>query len=309
MKISVCIPAFRPDTLRAPIQSILRQTWDEWELIVVGQGSSDSKRAKRVIDVVKEYVEKDPRVQYVHSDSVGHSRVLNLASQKATGEIVAFLDDDCEANTNWLEMMAKHYEKYPHVGVIGGSVIAPKSEKLLGVCPELISVEAIYDPHEMNFNAPDGWGWISANISFRKEILTFNGPFDHFLGPGTKFPAGGETDYNLRLEKKGVVMFTTPKVSVLHKYGHRYGVQAVWNLSKNYAVGNGALAGKLVLMGDSRGKEWLTITRRNRLLGWLKPFRPHRIILNIVRLNDFYRAYYDCINNYGVKDDLLFCKK
>ncbi len=309
MKISVCIPAYRPNTLNTPIESLLKQTWDDWELLVVGQGNRDDERTKSVIELTETYSDKDARIKYVHSDAVGHSNVVNLGIQTATSDIIALIDDDCEAQEDWLETTANYYEKYPEVKLIGGSVLLPKAEKRLGVCPFIIPSEVIYDPVKMNRTPPVGWDWISANVSFRKETAILNGPFDPHIGSGTIFPAAGETDYKFRLERKGVIMLTTPKIAVLHKYGYRYGMKAIMQHGYNYATGNGALAGKLTLMGDVRGKQWFDLTKNDRLLGWLKPFRPHRIPVNLIQFRNYYNAYHYCIKNYSVKNELLFPKR
>jgi len=307
MKITVCIPAYRPNTLDTPVQSLLNQTWDAWEILIVGQGNKKDSRTKGVIKIADEFSQKDTRIKYVHSDTVGHSNVINKGVQTSTGEIIALIDDDCEAQKDWLEKTANYYKKYPNVGLIGGSVLRPEAEKCIGICPYIVPSEVMYDPIKMS--PPDGWDWISANVSFRKEVFALNGPFDPYIGPGTIFPAGGETDYKLRLEQKGVAMLTTPKVAVLHKYGYRYGIKAIMQHTSNYAIGNGGLAGKLTLMGDERGQQMLEITKRERLFGWKKPFRPHRIPFSILRLRNYINAYNYCIKNYGVKNELLFRKR
>ncbi len=304
-KFSVVIPAYRPDTLSTPIESVIDQTFSDWELLIVGQGNMKKKRVSGVYRLTQEYAQADSRIRYVHSDDVGHSRVVNVGIRSARSEIVSLLDDDCEAQADWLAVQEKYYERYPQIKLLGGSVIPPQKEKWLGVCPHVLPGEVIYDPVASNYVNPPKFNWIGANVSFNRKTALETGPFDHYLGSGTIFPAAGETDYMLRLEKRGVKMMTTPKMVVLHKYGYRYGLKAIKNHTYNYAYGNGGLAGKLHLSGDPKGEIWKRWTIKDRLWSWLKPFSPHRLLFDLLRLYDFLRAYRHCLKDYRVKDDLL----
>ena len=79
--------------LREAIESILAQTYHDWELLVVDDGSTDGTRA-----IVENYITKSPgRVAlYLHADGKGHgiSASRNLALAQARGTYVAFLDAD-----------------------------------------------------------------------------------------------------------------------------------------------------------------------------------------------------------------------
>jgi len=83
----------------------------------------------------------------------------------------------------------------------------------------------------------------------------------------TDFPAAEDTDYKLRLEAAGIRMLTTPRAAVVHTYGVRKG-WALLRSQQNYATGNGGMAGKLTLLGDSRGAEWLEETRNGSRREW-----------------------------------------
>ncbi|MBK8904161.1 MAG: glycosyltransferase family 2 protein [Anaerolineaceae bacterium] len=304
-RLSIVIPAYRPDTLSTPISSLLNQNFRDWELLVVGQGNPEKERVSKVLTLAEDFSLRDSRIRYVHSDNEGHSYAVNAGIQSAQGEIVSLLDDDCEAQPDWLTTIIQYYDKNPQISLLGGSVIPPKKEKWLGVCPNVNPGEVIYDPMLSNFTPPSNFNWIGANVSFKRDVALATGPFDEFIGSGTIFPAAGETDYMLRLEKRAVIMMTTPKVTVLHKHGYRYGYQAILKHTFNYAYGNGGLAGKLHLMGDPRGEEWKKHTIRRRLLSWLTHYRPYRLPFDIVRLKSFLAAYHRCISEYQTEGDLL----
>ena len=83
--ISVCVPATRPDTIGATIQAVRRQTFAEWELLVLGQGASAPMEA-----AVVQAAEGDARVRHVHLEGHGLSLARNAALEHASGEVLAF---------------------------------------------------------------------------------------------------------------------------------------------------------------------------------------------------------------------------
>ena len=129
MKISVCVPVSRPDTVNATIQSIRNQTWTDWELIAVGQGSSEIAGVNETRKIVNSISEEDERVRYIHINERGSSRAKNAAIRSAQGEIIAAIDDDAEASPDWLETMANYFSEHNEIDVLGGAVIRPPKMK------------------------------------------------------------------------------------------------------------------------------------------------------------------------------------
>jgi glycosyltransferase involved in cell wall biosynthesis len=280
--------------LNTAVQSISQQTWTDWELIVVGQGPDPMLKA-----VGYAATEADPRVRYVHSDQLGLSRARNIGTDIATGSIVAFIDDDCEARADWLQAVAYSFAEHPEVGLVGGAVAAPKVRPSgFASCPAFTPEHTIYDPVASGRRAPVGWDWIGANFAVRRTIMERVGPFDLYLGAGTVVPAGEDNDYKLRLEALGVKMLATPSSVVYHTYGYRYGLKAVLRQQQNYAAGNGALAAKLTLLGDPRGIQWLRNAQWRYMVDSLRAFRFHRLVVDLRRAFYFTRAYYRCLHEY-----------
>lgn len=296
MKISVCIAATRATTVAAAIASIRRQTWPDWELVLVGQGDDAALGA-----VGKAAALADERVHYVHLDRRGLSLARNAGIQAATGAIIAMTDDDCEAREDWLATIAAIFAAEPEVGLIGGALLAPAPARGgASSCPSLEPAEALYDPIAAQRHAPPGWDWIGGNFAIRRRAVERVGLFDECLGAGAVFPAGEDTDYKLRMERIGIKMRSTPRSVVYHTYGHRYGLRAVLRGSRAYARGNAALAAKLTLMGDPRGREWLDATRRESLGDWRAVLTPGHRPHNPLRYVYFARAYAECVGHYRV---------
>src|SRR5438105_15951698 len=124
MKFSVCIGSVRATTVGPAIESIRRQTWTDWELIVVGQGPDPALR-----HVGEEAARADTRVRYVHLERRGVSLARNVAVRQATGDIIAITDDDCEARPDWLATLADCFAAEPDVDVVGGALVAPATHR------------------------------------------------------------------------------------------------------------------------------------------------------------------------------------
>jgi glycosyltransferase involved in cell wall biosynthesis len=295
MKISVCVASVRPATLVATVESIRRQTWTDWELIIVGQGDDPVLRA-----VGEDVMARDRRIRYVHLEQRGLSHARNVGVQLAEGDVVAFTDDDCEASEDWLATLAECFDAEPEVEVVGGALVAPPpSRRGPSKCPAQIPTETFYDPVAAGHKAPAGWDWWGANFALRPRVYQRAGPFDEYFGIGATFRHCEDTDYKLRLEVMGVKMRTTPRSVVNHTFGHRYGFRTLLRRSLDAAWGHGALSGKLTLAGDPRGREFLWAMRRGTL-EWMRRRRPERLALSILQLWYFTRAYRQCLRDYRV---------
>lgn len=100
MFFSVIVPVYNVEKyLKECVDSILSQTFKDFELILVNDGSKDSSPA-----ICDEYAEKDSRVKVIHKENGGQSTARNMGIEKATGEFAVFLDsDDLIADSNFFE--------------------------------------------------------------------------------------------------------------------------------------------------------------------------------------------------------------
>ena len=104
-KFSIVVPTYnREGLLPRAVDSVLRQTYTDFELIVADDGSSDDTRR-----VVEDYVAEDPRVRYCHQENKGGAAARNLGASFARGEYLAFLDSDDEADPNWIESFSSAF--------------------------------------------------------------------------------------------------------------------------------------------------------------------------------------------------------
>lgn len=92
LKISIIIPCYnQAQYLDESLQSVLEQTYEHWECIIVDDGSPDNTD-----DIAKEWIKKDTRFKYLHKENGGLSSARNAGLEVANGNFIQFLDaDDC----------------------------------------------------------------------------------------------------------------------------------------------------------------------------------------------------------------------
>ena len=91
--VSVIIPEYnRSKLLSLAIESALNQTYQDLEIIVIDDGSTDNTK-----EVVEGFIKQDSRVKYIqHENNKGASAARNTGIMSAKGEYIAFLDSDCQ---------------------------------------------------------------------------------------------------------------------------------------------------------------------------------------------------------------------
>ena len=90
MKLSIVIPVYHvEDTLNRCVESVLRQGIDDFEVILVDDGSKD-----RSAEMCDEWQEKDSHILVIHQQNGGLSAARNAGIERATGELITFVDSD-----------------------------------------------------------------------------------------------------------------------------------------------------------------------------------------------------------------------
>ena len=105
--ISVIVPSYnQAKYLDECLQSVLDQTYTDWECIIVNDGSPDNTE-----EVAKKWVEKDSRYKYLHKKNGGLSSARNAGIETAKGEWILPLDADDKIGNQYLELAEKEFEK------------------------------------------------------------------------------------------------------------------------------------------------------------------------------------------------------
>ena len=117
-KVSIIIPTYnRAKLLSRAIKSVLDQTFKDFELIIVDDGSTDNTKG-----VVEEFQKKDSRIKYIWQENSGApAKPKNTGIRQARGEYVAFLDDDDEWFPKKLEKQIELFED--NIGFVGCNIL------------------------------------------------------------------------------------------------------------------------------------------------------------------------------------------
>jgi glycosyltransferase involved in cell wall biosynthesis len=100
------------------VESVLAQTFADWELVVVDDGSTDGTGA-----ILDGYAARDPRILVVHRPNAGRPAALNEGIARARGPLIARLDADDVALPRRLELQLARLAAEPALGVVGGAVV------------------------------------------------------------------------------------------------------------------------------------------------------------------------------------------
>lgn len=126
--ISVVIPLYNKEqSIVTTLQSVLAQTYTDYEVIVVDDGSTDNSLSvvrKRISELENE------RIRVIHKENGGVSSARNRGIMEAKGEYVAFLDADDLWDKDFLMALAELIREYPEKSIYGlGCVPVKRGEK------------------------------------------------------------------------------------------------------------------------------------------------------------------------------------
>lgn len=208
--VSVVLPAFnREGSIRMAIESVLRQSWTDFELLVVDDGSVDATMA-RAAEVA------DPRLRLIaHPHNMGASAARNTGIREARGEWVAFQDSDDE----WLPLkLEKQMARiaaagedcvacYCGMAVVGGLAHTPGARTRLRYIPDpaIAAVEGDILPALLQRSLAS-----TQTLVARRAALAQAGGFDEGL------PALEDWDCALRLAQLGPFAFVDEPLVMQH---------------------------------------------------------------------------------------------
>lgn len=247
----------RCSTLHTCLEYIARlESPGDWELVVVDNASTD-----RTGDLLKTFVENVPfRVRLVFEPKPGLGRARNAGVAKASGEIIAFTDDDCYISPDFLIRILDVFRDR-RIGFMGGRVLLYDETDV----PQTIRPET-----EVRFIPPRSFvrpGQLQgANMAARRSLVTGVGGFDPDFGAGSTFRSCEETDFQARASQAGATGIYHPGPLVWHHHRRKLG-KDYENLMNAYRYGCGAYYAKFILNPQTRTrflKNWYW-SARNRL--------------------------------------------
>lgn len=158
---SIIIPTFnRAHLLPKAIKSVLAQSFGDWELIVVDDGSTDTTN-----ELVTEFADQDARIQYHWQENKELNGARNQGIQLATGQYVGFLDDDDLYLPNHLSTL------HSCLSQLGSPAVAARTGMWVQLPNQTLS-SPLYDPSQQT---PVGFIWENPvnllSFCFHRSIL------------------------------------------------------------------------------------------------------------------------------------------
>lgn len=114
-KVSIIIPIYNTEKyLKACLDSVLSQTYENLEIILIDDGSTDN--SGKIID---DYAKKDHRIKVIHQKNRGQSAARNEGLKKATGNYISFIDADDKITPNFIEKLLAVFDEDTALTVCG----------------------------------------------------------------------------------------------------------------------------------------------------------------------------------------------
>ena len=202
--VSVVIATYNyADYLPQAVDSALGQSFQDLEVIVVNDGSTDN-----TAEIVAPY-RTHPKVQYFEKPNGGQASAKNLGIVKSRGTYIAFLDADDFWEPHKLDQQLDLFRRNPRVGVVysGFRLVGPGGEPLSTENPPCYRGRVLRYLYGNNFVD------FSSSV-VRRDVMERYGMFDESIAMGI--------DYDLWLRLSGVTEFDyMPKPLVAIRVGHR----------------------------------------------------------------------------------------
>jgi O-antigen biosynthesis protein len=242
-RVSVVVCSYNGSrTIRDCMEGLMKLDYPDFEVIVVNDGSTDSTP-----EIVAEYP-----VKLISTPNMGLSNARNTGMVAASGEIVAYTDDDAHPDPHWLKYLADAFLKTGHAG-IGGPNIAPRDDGEIAECV----ANAPGGPVHVLINDTEAEHIPGCNMAFRREALKAISGFDSQYRA-----AGDDVDICWRIQEKGWTLGFSPAAMVWHH--RRNSIRDFWQQQKGYGKAEALLerkwadkynaAGHLTWLGRLYGK-------------------------------------------------------
>ncbi|MCX6752830.1 MAG: glycosyltransferase family 2 protein [Candidatus Nomurabacteria bacterium] len=173
-KISIIIPTYNSSKfIRNTIQSVLEQTYTDWELLIIDDCSKDETE-----EIIKEYKKKEPKIKFYKTDnnSGGPALSKNIGIKNSNGSYIAFLDHDDEWHKEKLEKQIKLFEnsKDKNLGIVSTFLDIKEKETI-------IKYSKNYRKDILKYLASGNFLMTSSCIMVKKDVFEKIGLFDKSL--------------------------------------------------------------------------------------------------------------------------------
>jgi GT2 family glycosyltransferase len=211
-QISVLLPTYlREEMVIKCMGSIAKQSQHPKELIVLDQGHLNSKKLSKLWDSYS----ISTKLIYLRVDHPGKSNALNIGVEKANSNIIAAIDDDCYADSTWVQTLMKAINENK-MTIITGQVIAGTTEQGAVQARDHDDKESPVNYKKGKFITPI-FILSGGNFCFRKDDFRKIGPFNTCFGPGSKYKSAEDVEWCYRALSKSCCVKYIPEAIVEHR--------------------------------------------------------------------------------------------
>ncbi|MFW6068522.1 MAG: glycosyltransferase family 2 protein [Chloroflexota bacterium] len=220
------------------------ETETPFQIIVVDNAPSTEE--------TKALVASRPAIRYIREPRPGLNFARNRALQEATGELLAFIDDDVIVDRYWLRGLSWALARHPDAGAVTGLVLPSELETEAQILFEKRGgFEKSFETIRYGSSLPGhpfypcigGKFGTGCNMAFRRQVLLELGGFDEALDTGAPLPGGGDTDIFYRVVRAGYPLIYEPQFTVFHKHRRSY-KQLKHQLARSWGQGLMAFVSK-----------------------------------------------------------------
>jgi len=166
-RVSILLPAFNAaSTLERAVKSILQQTFEDWELLLIDDGSTDGTKA-----LIEMFASNDKRVRPVFfPENRGIVAALNAGWSEAKGEYIARMDADDESHPDRLQKQAGFLDQHPGIALVASRVRhGGDGEAQKGYALYIDWINSLLTPEEIFLNRFVESPFAHPSVMFRKK--------------------------------------------------------------------------------------------------------------------------------------------
>lgn len=224
-----------------------------WEVLIVDNASTDA-----TAQVLASASDCGGRLRTAYADKVGLGAAREFGWRHATGDIIAFTDDDCYVAPDYPDAIVRVFQRHPEVDAVGGKILLYDPQDYP------ITIDERDEPSEQApFTFVPPGTLQGANLAIRRRALEVVGGVDAELGAGTPYPCE-DLDLAAALAWAGMRSRYDPSPRVWHHHGRKEA--DVPRLMESYDRGRGAYFAKYLLRPASRWhyvRGWIDCTLCN----------------------------------------------
>ncbi len=206
VNVSIIIPCHNEEKyLKGCIDSILAQSYKDFELIMIDDGSKD-----RSGKIIKGY--KDKRIKYIRNEkSMNGARARNKGIDMAKGKFLFFTDADCIVNKDWVKSGMECFSKNKCLGVEGRLYYVSKDYTT--TLSDQLTIDTSIKGH-----------WMAGNVAYTKEILEEMGMFN------PEYVFMQDRELALRIKQHGEILYC--KDMIVTHLEKKWSYKGFWNKTR-----------------------------------------------------------------------------